>query len=87
MTDIFLSRTTWILPEYQEGLELNPRTIGATDFPIESPLDEVIQTMEQTSGVIILGYPQIFVQSGKIKDDTISNPIYLATEWNNIEAS
>lgn len=97
MTDIFLSRPTWVPPEYQEGLnnflslldslELNPRTIGKTDYPVESPLDEVIEFIEKTSGMIVLGYPQIFIEKGNLKEKTITEQTNLATEWNHIEAS
>jgi hypothetical protein len=52
MKEIFLSRPTWIPDTFQKGIdsfynlvkanELNPRTIGKSDFPNKSPLDEVI---------------------------------------------
>lgn len=97
MTDIFLSRPTWVPPEYEEGLNnflrllnnlmLEPHTIGTTEYPINSPMDEVIEKMEQTSGVLILGYPQIFMSAGDIKDQKITSSVSLATEWNHIEAS
>lgn len=97
MKNIFLSRPTWVGPEYEQGLELfiryltdsnfSPRTLGTTDYPTQSPLDEVILLMQQCKGAIILGYPQIFVESGRIKNETIDSPISLGTEWNHIEAA
>jgi hypothetical protein len=52
MKNIFVSRPNWIPSEFDKGLEsfynllkaheLKPRTIGQTDFPSKSPLDEVI---------------------------------------------
>ncbi len=74
MIDIFLSRPTWISDEFKEGLKnfytylnshaLNPRTIGTSDYPTESPLDEVISLMDSCQGAIVLGYPQIKISSG-----------------------
>lgn len=96
-TDIFLSRPTWIEDRFNPGLkgflgllqslELNPRTLGATDYPAAAPLDEVIRLMGDCSGAIILGYPQIMVTAGKIKDQNINNELSLGTEWNHIEAA
>lgn len=96
MRNIFLSRPNWIYPQCNEGLEnflnllksneLNPRTIGTTDFPTKSPMDEVIDLLYECEGAIILGYPQIQARSGQIKDKQITNTLILSTEWNHIEA-
>ncbi|MEQ9467642.1 MAG: hypothetical protein RLN88_09530 [Ekhidna sp.] len=95
MEDVFLSRPNWIAPIYSKGaqnfynalesLELNPRTIGQSDYPLESPLDEVISLMEKCSGTIILGIPQMEVK-GKVKNKEVKNLFQLGTEWNHIEA-
>lgn len=95
MISVFVSRPTWIPPEFEEGLngflglletlELNPRTLGTTDYPTKSPLDDVIALLDQCSGAVILGYPQIRVSAGTIKAETVHNAL-LATEWNHIEA-
>lgn len=97
MSNIFLSRPTWIDLKYEKGLSAfinflsvsgqTPRTLGATDYPNNSPLDEVIKLMKECSGAIILGYPQIIVDSGIIKDTPIQEPMSLGTEWNHIEAA
>ncbi|KKK64294.1 hypothetical protein LCGC14_2985660, partial [marine sediment metagenome] len=97
MTNVFLSRPTWISSEFEKGLQgflqvldshnLRPRTIGTTDFPNKSPLDEVIKLMEECAGSIILGYPQIEVSSGFLKGKKIKKSFSLGTEWNHIEAS
>ncbi len=94
---IFVSRPTWISPEFEEGLKiflmnlanmgLTPRTLGSTDYPSKTPLDEVLEIMDQCQGAIILGYPQLKIDSGLIKGSVISSPITLPTEWNHIEAS
>lgn len=93
--DIFLSRPTWIPQEFERGLVsfnnflnthgLNPRTIGVSDYPSESPLDEVIAVMEQCQGAIILGYPQIRITNGIFRDKKINKELILSTEWNHIE--
>lgn len=97
MSDIFLSRPTWIDPQHESGLKgficflqahgLNPRTIGTTDFPNESPMDEVIKLMKHCTGAVILGYPQIVAKSGEVKGAPIKEAISLGTEWNHIEAA
>lgn len=95
MIDIFLSRPNWISAEFAEGLnnfnnflkshDLNPRTLGVNDYPTESPLDEVIGLMKKCNGAIILGYPQIQVTAGMLKDNKIEEVLLLPTEWNHIE--
>lgn len=95
--DIFLSRPTWIEEKFKEGLynfykilknlEINPRTIGKSDYPIDSPLDEVISLMNKCCGLIVLGYPQIKIHKGFVKDVRIKNTVELPTEWNHIETS
>ncbi len=96
MKNAFLSRPNWLPDEYKQGIEslcdllksyeINPRTIGRTDFPSKSPMDGVIDLLEECEGAIILGYPQIEVQSAIIKGTPNSNPFCLGTEWNHIEA-
>jgi hypothetical protein len=97
MIDVFVSRPTWVAPSFRHGLEgflgllsslgLNPRTIGATDYPTKAPLDEVIRLMDRCAGAVILGYPQIIAVAGTIKDQVLSAPLVLPTEWNHIEAA
>jgi hypothetical protein len=96
MLDVFVSRPTWVAEEFRRGLDvfldvlrkmdLNPRTIGTTDFPTRSPLDEVIHLLDECQGAVILGYPQIRVDAGQIKGDAVKGPLLLPTEWNHIEA-
>ncbi len=95
--DIFVSRPTNVDPEFESGLrsfyqtlkllDLTPRTIGVSDQPIRSPLDEVIELLHSCQGIIVLGYPQILVQKGYLKTRRIEKDLRLATEWNHIEAS
>jgi hypothetical protein len=97
MKDIFLSRPSWIPKIYENGINnfynllksnnLNPRTIGQSDYPNKSPLEEVIDLIKKCQGTIILGIPQIEIISGKIKEENIKDIIELGTEWNHIEAA
>jgi hypothetical protein len=97
MSHIFLSRPTWVSPEFSDGLAgfvlflkrigLNPRTLGSTDYPHQSPLDEVIRIMSECEAAVILGYPQIEIASGKLKSKPLNCPTLLGTEWNHIEAA
>ena len=95
--DVFVSRPTWISPEFEEGLNiflmtlknigLTARTLGASDYPSKAPLDEVIEIMDECQGAIVLGYPQITISEGIIKNDSIDLELILPTEWNHIEAA
>jgi len=97
MKEVFLSRPNWIAKSFEKGIdnfynllnsiEINPRTIGKTDFPNLSPLDEVINLMKKCEGTIVLGLPQMEFEAGIIKGKSSSAKIYLATEWNHIEAA
>jgi hypothetical protein len=97
MKEVFLSRPNWIPSEFEKGIEnfynllksinLNPRTIGQSDFPNESPLNEVISLMGKCEGTIVLGIPQIEIENGNLKGTTINGKMILGTEWNHIEAA
>ncbi len=96
MQDVFLSRPTWVAPEFNAGLEnflrllesidLKPRTLGATDYPSKSPLEEVINLMRVCRDAIVLGYPQVTVERGQCREADCSG-LALPTEWNHIEAA
>jgi hypothetical protein len=94
---IFVSRPTWVSPEFDVGLKvfltsirnmgLTPRTLGSSDYPSKAPLDEVIEIMNECKGAIVLGFPQLLITEGKIKGYEIESEISLPTEWNHIEAA
>lgn len=96
MLHVFVSRPTWVPDEFRQGLDhfldlldkmaLKPRTLGSTDYPTRCPLDEVIHLMDECRGAVILGYPQIIVSSGTLKNAQLSADLPLPTEWNHIEA-
>lgn len=93
---IFVSRPNWVPSEFEAGLNtfllqmdnlgLVPRTLGVSDYPSKSPLDEVIEIMGDCKGAVILGYPQIEIHAGNLKGSNIEAPITLGTEWNHLEA-
>jgi hypothetical protein len=92
--NVFISKPNWLDDKFNEGYNnfekflkthsLIPRTLGASDYPTDSPLDEVIKIMNDCHGAIILGYPQIEIEKGQLRGKAIQN-IFLATEWNHIE--
>lgn len=95
--NIFVSRPTWVDSKFDPGLQhfltqlrdeygLNPRTLGSTDYPTKSPLDEVIRILKDCRGIIVLGYPQIEIDQGRVKGSQVTTTI-LPTEWNHIEAA
>jgi hypothetical protein len=94
--EVFVSRPTWIHDSFREGLRvfltrlsdlgINARTLGATDQPTRAPLDEVISLLDKCRGAVILGYPQIQINTGQLKNQWLEAPLSLPTEWNHIEA-
>ncbi len=46
----------------------------------------MIALLGSCTGAVILGYPQITVASGNVRDPQLSSQILLPTEWNHIEA-
>lgn len=97
MKQIFVSQPNCVSPDERSGVkkfmrllkahDLNPRSIGVTDMASLSPLEEVIQLMRICSGAIILGIPQIQIQTGTFRGEEIREPFSLGTEWNHIEAA
>ena len=97
MTDVFVSRPTYIPDSQKDGIDnflslldmmdLKPRTLGTTDYPNDAPLDEVLRILDDCSGMIVLGIPQISIEKGSLKDQPIDGVLKLATEWNQIEAA
>ena len=94
---VFLSRPTWIPPGLRPGLDgfvnylvsqdLDPRTLGSTDYPSQNPLDAVIALLGTCHGAVVLGIPQIEVERGTVNDSPVENGLRLPTEWNHIEAA
>jgi len=76
-----------------DSLQLEPRAIGRYDYPTDLPLREVLVLASHCSGGVILGFEQVFVESGIVKPGTESEtivqpsgPLRLPSPWNQIEA-
>ena len=97
MVDVFVSRPNALAEQFIRGFEgfkgfledqgFKLRTVGASDYPVDAPLDAVIRMLEECKGAVILGYPQIFATAGFVKDEEIVGELLLPTEWNHIEAT
>jgi hypothetical protein len=71
-------------------LNLEPRTLGRTDYPTKFPLYEVLVVSRHCAGGVILGFTQFETQSGIWKKGTdsereIVESIRFPTPWNNLE--
>lgn len=70
-----------------DELNLSPRALGQGDYPKDYPLKEVAIIAKRCSGGIILGFEQIRVAKGIIKDKyRIKEEMLFPTPWNHIEA-
>jgi len=84
-----LSKKTILKEMSKNGLE--PRQLGKSDYPTESPLKEVLSIAKHCAGGIILGFEQIRIEIGTLKPNTnletkIKKRIKMPTEWNHLEA-
>jgi len=80
-----------LILERLDGLDLEPRAIGVSDFATQFPLREVAVLARHCSGGVILGFEQFRVQQGIRKYGTskqreVTELIILPTEWNQLEA-
>jgi hypothetical protein len=97
MIETFVSRPNWappviehkLLPFYSTLQEFgfNPNTIGKNQTPLRSPFEDVLRLMGRCKCTIVLGLPQIFVESGTVKHASVQERFTLPTEWNQIEAT
>ncbi len=74
-----------------EKLELEPRAIGASDYPTDLPLREVYVVAKHCAGGVILGFEQIqvttgFLKRGNPKEKPIVEPTIFPSPWNQLEA-
>lgn len=93
----FLSRPNWVdkhidghldkLYAKMAELGFNAQTIGKNVTSLASPFDEVVGLMKSCECTIVLGIPQIRVESGRVKGKEIDDGFALPTEWNQIEAA
>lgn len=82
-----------VIMKLLEDLQMEPRSLGRSDYPKDYPLKEVYVIAKHCSGGVILGFEQIFVENGIKKRETIeekqiisSNPMLIPTSWNHLEA-
>jgi hypothetical protein len=98
---IFLSSPSWknlnpdqtkirrLVEKLLGDLDLEPRSLGSSDYPKEYPLKEVLVIARQCSGGVILGFEQFRATEGswmKASSAPISKPLPFPTPWNNLEA-
>lgn len=97
MIETFVSRPNWAPPIIEHKLAdfyqlladtgFKANTIGKSQAPLRSPFEDVQRLMKKCKCTIVLGLPQIFMHSGKVKHEPIDQHLTLPTEWNQIEAT
>ena len=97
---VFVSSPTW-LNETQDkarkailrlidNLNMEPRALGRSDYPIDLPLREVLVIARHCSGGMILGFNQFTALTGVAKPGTKKEEnqsgVGFPTPWNHLEA-
>lgn len=100
-TNIFLSVGRTATSE-QEGFvqavehllkkhDMQPRTVGRTDYATKKPIEEIIKVMQNCSGTIIIAFKRMAFEEGvefrNNKNEKLLKDICLPTVWNQIEAA
>lgn len=80
-----------IVIEELERFDLEERRVGASDYPTELTLREVLVLAKHCAGAIILGFEQLHVEAGTWKRKTektkpVDKPMIFPTPWNHLEA-
>jgi hypothetical protein len=82
-----------IVLEAIDRFELEPRTLGRSDYPTELPLREVYIISKHCAGGIILGFEQFEASSGTWKRGTneenavdVGSTVKFPTPWNHLES-
>ena len=98
---VFVSRPTALNAEQQRSLDfvcteleaqqLEPRTLGQSDYPSEFPLREVLSIARHCAGGVVLGFTQFETERGVWKKGTKAEreqtePVVFPTPWNHLEA-
>jgi hypothetical protein len=78
-----------IIESKLNSLGLESRSVGRTDYPVSTPLREVLALAKHCSGGVILGFSQLTIDSGisregTSREDKVTN-VRLPTPWNQIE--
>lgn len=97
MIETFVSRPNWAPPPIEKKLAdfyrllddvgFKANTIGKSQAPLMSPFEDVRRLMKRCRCTIVLGLPQIFMDTGSVKDAPVTSKLMLPTEWNQIEAT
>jgi len=82
-----------IVSDELDRFELEPRTLGRSDYPTDLPLREVYVISRHCAGGIILGFEQFETSSGTWKRGTkkedvvdVGNTVKFPTPWNHLES-
>jgi hypothetical protein len=95
--ETFVSRPTWAPAEIEAKLAgfyqlleekgFKANTIGKSQVALRTPFEDVQRLIKRCRCTIVLGLPQVFIQTGSIKDVELEHDVALPTEWNQIEAT
>ena len=82
-----------IIIKLLDDLQMEPRALGRGDYPKDYPLKEVYVIAKHCCGGVILGFEQLFVETGIKKRGTDEeqkieslNTVLIPTPWNHLEA-
>jgi hypothetical protein len=72
------------IEEMLEEQELKSRTVGRSEFTNESPLNQVVATMRECRGIIVLAFERTYIKGGSegavISDNYFCRPCCLTSE-------
>lgn len=82
-----------IIIDILDNLQIEPRALGRGDYPKDFPLKEVYIIAKHCAGGVILGFEQLYIETGTRKRKcagekpiTSEQAISLPTPWNHLEA-
>ena len=86
-------RSRKVIIDIFDGLRIEPRALGRSDYPKDYPLKEVYAIAKHCHGGVILGFEQCLATAGVWKrgtneEDRIvrGKPVAFPTPWNQLEA-
>ena len=73
-----------------DEMNLEPRALGRSDYPVALPLREVFVIARHCAGGIILGFSQLLAKTAVVKPGTAKQTevvdVHVPTAWNHLEA-
>ena len=91
---VFVSKPRTVTESYRAGIDgfytritqlgFVARTLGVSAVGKTNPLEDIVELVDQTHGMIVLGWPQVQVHQGSLRGEPLTD-ISFATEWNHIE--